>query len=203
MRLTSALKKLQTIGVPIVATADAAIKLGLSNEYGSQVLRRLAQEKLIIHLSRGLWVVDLQVNPLLVPDFLVDPMPCYVSLQTALFHLGMIDQISRVITVVSLARTRKIQTPLATVSVHHMVPEFFFEYELDPKTGVKMATPEKALVDMLYYNKRLPEIEIPGSFNIKKAFEIIRKIPSRARRTRVEKAFRSINDKFRIERKLV
>jgi predicted transcriptional regulator of viral defense system len=203
MKLTSALKKLQTIGVPIVATVDAAIKLGLSNAYGSQVLRRLAQEKLIIHLSRGLWVVDLRVNPLLVPDFLVAPMPCYISLQTALYHHGMIDQISRVITVVSLARTCKIQTPLAAVSVHHMAPEFFFEYELDPKTGVKMATPEKALVDMLYYNKRLPEIEIPASFNVKKAFEIIRKVPSRARRTHVENAFRSINDEFRIERKLV
>ena len=190
MKLISALKKLHIVGVPVMETADVANQLGLSNAYASQVLRRLAQENHIVHLSRGLWAIDLRVNPLLIPDYLIAPMPCYISLQTALYHHGMIDQISRVITVVSLARSRKIQTPLATVSVHHMMPEFFFDYELDPKTGVKMATPEKALVDMLYYKKNLPEIEIPITFNSKKALEMIRKIPSRARRTFAEKSFR-------------
>lgn len=192
MKLLSALKILQNVGVPVIETENAAIKLGLSNDYASQVLGRLAQENHIVHLSRGLWAIDLQLNPLLIPDYLVAPMFCYVSLQTALYHHGMIDQISRVITVVSLARTRRIQTPLATVSVHHMMPEFFFDYELDPKTGVKMATPEKALLDIFYYKKRLPEVEIPKSFNTKKAFEMIRKIPSQDRRTFVEKAFRSL-----------
>jgi predicted transcriptional regulator of viral defense system len=191
MKLISALKKLQIVGVPVIATADVAMILGLSNAHASQVLRRLAQEKHIIHLSRGLWAI-LQFNPLLIPDFLVAPMICYISLQTALYHHGMIDQISRMITVVSLARSRKIQTPLATVSVHHMMPEFFFDYELDPKTGVKMATPEKALVDILYYKKKLPEIEIPTSFNVKKALEMVRTIPSSAHRTFVEEALRSI-----------
>jgi predicted transcriptional regulator of viral defense system len=192
MKLISALKKLQNVGVPVLQTGDASIILGLSNEHGSQVLGRLAQENHIIHLSRGLWVIDLQINPLLIPDYLTAPMFSYVSLQTALYHHGMIDQISRVITVVSLARTRKIQTPLATVSVHHMMPEFFFDYEMDLKTGVKMATPEKALVDIFYYKKGLPEVEIPKSFNTKKALEMIRKIPSQARRTFAEKSFQSI-----------
>jgi predicted transcriptional regulator of viral defense system len=131
-------------------------------------------------------------------------MFCYVSLQTALYHHGMIDQISRVITVVSLARSRRIQTPLATVSVHHMMPEFFFDYELDPKTGVKMATPEKALLDIFYYKKSLPEVELPKSFNTKKAFELLKKIPSQDRRTFAEKSLRSIiNHEFRIERELM
>jgi predicted transcriptional regulator of viral defense system len=188
----SALKILQNIGVPVMETRDVAVKLGLSNEHASQVLRRLAQENHIIHLSRGLWVLDPQVNPLVLPEYLIAPLFCYVSLQTALYHHGMIDQISRVITVVSLGRTRQIQTPLATISVHHMMPEFFFDYELDPKTRVKMATPEKALLDTFYLNKRLPEVEIPKSFNTKKAFEMIRKIPSQTRRVMVEKAFRSI-----------
>ena len=164
-----------------------------------KVLRRLAQEKHIIHLSRGLWAIDLQVNPLLIPDYLVAPMFCYISLQTALYHHGMIDQIPRVITVVSFARSRKIQTPLATVSVHHMIPEFFFDYELDSKTQVKMATPEKALVDIFYLKpakslwfKSLPEVEIPNSFNTKKAFEMVKKIPAKGRRTLVEEELRSL-----------
>ncbi|HVX00596.1 MAG TPA: hypothetical protein VHA52_09215 [Candidatus Babeliaceae bacterium] len=199
MRLLSALKTLQNVGMPIMTTSDAAYALGLEREYASQVLRRLALEKHIVHLSWGLWVINLQINPLSIPDYLVAPFPSYVSLQTALYHHGMIDQISRIITVVSLARTRRIKTPLATISVHHVMPEFFFDYEFDPKTQVKMATPEKALLDFLYLKpakslwfKSLPEVEISPTFNEKKAFEMIQKIPSPSRRTLVEKGLRSI-----------
>ncbi len=200
MRLLSALKVLQSVKVPVMKTEDVAYKLGLSNGHASQVLRRLAMEKHIIHLSRGLWVIDLQLNPLLIPEYLVEPFPCYISLQTALYHHGMIDQIPRVITVVSLARTRRIETPLGVISVHHIAPEFFFDYTFDPKTHVKMATPEKALLDFFYLKpakslwfKSLPEIEIPSSFNVKKAFAMIQKIPSQGRRTLVEESLRSIN----------
>lgn len=197
MKLVSALKILQNAGAPVIGTADVAYKLGLSNEHASQVLRRLALEKHIVHIARNLWAIDLQVNPLLLADYLVAPFPCYVSLQTALYHHGMIDQIPRLITVVSLARTRRIQTPLATVSVHHIAPEFFLGYEFDSKTEVKMATPEKALLDFFYllpakslWFKSLPEVEIPKSFNTKKAFDMARAIPSRSRRTLVETALR-------------
>lgn len=198
MRLLSALKILQNVGIPVMETRDVAYKLGLSNVHASQVLRRLALEKHIIHLSRGLWVIDLQGNPLNLPEYLVAPFPCYVSLQTALYHHGMIDQIPRVITVVSLARTRLIKTSLATVSVHHIVPEFFFDYEIDLKTQIKMATPEKALLDIFYLQpakslwfKNLPEVEIPKSFNVKKAFDMINRIPSKGRRTLVKETLHS------------
>ncbi len=199
MNLLSALRTLQNIGVPVMEIRDIAITLGISNEYASQVLRRLALAKHVICLSKGLWVIDLRVNPLVLPDYLVAPFPGYISLQTALYHHGMIDQIPRNITVVSLARTRLFKTPLATISVHHIAPEFFFDYELDLKTQVKMATPEKALLDVLYLKpakslwfQALPEVEIDPSFNVKKAFEMIKKIPSKARRTIVEEGLRAI-----------
>jgi predicted transcriptional regulator of viral defense system len=193
MKLLTALKILQEINIPILETGDVAYKLGLSNAHASQVLRRLALEKHIIHLSRSFWVIDLRVNPLQLPEYLTAPFPCYVSLQTALYHHGMIDQIPRVITVVSLARTRLIKTSLADISVHHIIPEFFCDYEIDTKSQVKMASPEKALLDIFYLKpakslwfKSLPELEIPKTFNVKKAFELIKTIPSKARRTLVE-----------------
>ncbi len=199
MNLLAALKILQDVGIPVMETRDVAYKLGISNEYASQVLKRLAQEKHIVHLIRRLWVIDLQVNPLLLPEYLVAPFPCYVSLQSALYHHDMIDQIPRIITVVCLGRTRQIKTPLATISVHHILPEFFCDYEIDPKTQVKIASPEKALLDIFYLKpakslwfKSLPEVEIPKSFDTKKAFEMIKKIPSQARRTLVDEALRSI-----------
>lgn len=202
MKLLSALKILQEGGSPIMQTDDVAYKLGVSNKHASQILRRLAQENHVIHLSRGLWVIDLQVNPLLLPDYLVAPFPCYISLQTALYHHGIIDQISRVITVVSLGRTRQIRTPLATVSVHHIGPDFFSDFLMDANSQVKMATPEKALLDILYLKpakslwfRKLPEVEIPDSFDVERAFEMIQKISSKSRRTFVEDSLRAILQK--------
>jgi predicted transcriptional regulator of viral defense system len=199
MNLLSALKALQNVNIPVMGTIDIANTLGINNAHASQVLKRLADKKHIIHLSRGLWVIDLKINPLLITQYLLAPFPAYISLQTALYHHGMIDQVPRVISVASLARTRSIKTPFATISVHHISPNFFFDYEVDPKTGVKMATPEKALLDFFYLKpakslwfKTLPELELPKSFNFKRALEMIQKIPSKSRRAIVENSLRAI-----------
>lgn len=199
MNSLAALKILQTMGAPIIQTIEAACKLGLSNAHASQVLRRLALGKHIIHLSRGLWAVDPQVHPFLIPEYFTAPFPAYVSLQTALYHHDMINQIPRIITVVSLGRTRRVETPLATISVHQIAPEWFFGYDFDPQTGVKLATPEKALLDIFYLRpakslwfKSLPEVELPESFDEKKAFAMIKKIPSPVRRTVVRDALKAL-----------
>jgi predicted transcriptional regulator of viral defense system len=190
MNALAALTILKSTGVSMIETKDAAIKLGLSNESASQLLRRLSLEKQIVHLSRGLWLLDPTIHPFLIPEYLTAPFPCYISLQTALYHHGMIDQIPRMITVISTTRTRKVQTSVATVSIHHIIPDFFFGYEVDSKTLIKMASPEKALLDFCYLKpakslwfQNLPELEIPKSFNHQKAFDMIQKIPSPSRRT--------------------
>ena len=53
-----------------------------------------------------------------------------------------------------------------------------------------MATPEKALLDIFYLGparnqlfKYLPELERPASFDARKAFEMVARIPSLPRRT--------------------
>lgn len=199
MNLLTALKRLKKINMPVMRTWEAAAVLGVSNEHASQMLRRLALGGHIVHLSRGHWVIQTAVSPFLLSEYLVAPFPSYVSLQTALYHHGMIDQIPRLITIVSVARTRRIHAPFATVSVHHVAPQFFFGYDVDPNTGVKMATPEKALVDVFYLSpaksgwfKTLPEVELPPSFDAKKALAMVKKIPFPSRRTLVEKALRPI-----------
>jgi len=199
MMLLSALKRLQEVGIPVMETRDVAMKLGVTNEHASQILTRLAHEKNIIRLSRGRWAIDPQMNPLQIPDYLLAPYPCYISLQTALYHHGMIDQIPRMITVVTLQRTRRIKTPLGTVSAHHIIPDFFFGFEVESQTQVKMAMPEKALLDIFYLKparslwfQSLPELEIPKSFDAEKAFEMARKIPFSSRRTMVEEHLRSV-----------
>lgn len=93
----------------------------------------------------------------------------------------MISQIPHTIYALSLARTYLYKNFFGNISIHHIQPDFFFGYEMFGQ--VKIASPEKALIDVLYLThaksrlfKTLPEIEFPKSFSRKKANAIINKI---------------------------
>lgn len=187
MKLIDALSQIKNIGVSFFTTADAAVSLGIGPVAASTVLKRLAEAKHLLHLRRGLWTFLENPNLLLLSQYLTAPLPSYISLQTALYHHGMISQMSPTTFAVSLARTRFFETPRGSVSIHHISPEFFFGFET-MDDGVQMATPEKALLDILYLSparsglfKSLPEVEIPKNFRIRLTKEMIGKIPSKKR----------------------
>ena len=187
MKLIDVLFQIKKLDLLFFTTADAAASLGVTPLAASTLLKRLNEAKHLLHLRRGLWGFADHPNPLLLPQYLTAPFPSYISLQTALYHHGMLSQMSAMTFAVSLARTRLFETPLGSVSIHHLSPEFFFGFET-LEDGVQMATPEKALIDILYLApaksglfKSLPEIEIPKKFSRQKAKEIIRKIHSARR----------------------
>ena len=111
----------------------------------------------------------------------------------------MIEQVPAVTYAVSLARTRRFTTPLGTVSVHHVDPDFFFGFEHAGSSGGRLATPEKALVDFLYLAparsrlfRALPELELPTRFSPRRARAIVARIGSARRRTMVARALDAI-----------
>jgi hypothetical protein len=170
-----------------VTTGDAAAVLGISIEAASHTLRRLALAGLVSPVRKALWALDDRPDPLA-------PYPSYVSLQTALYRHGMITQIPTTIYLVSLARTARVETKLATYSVHHVQPEFFGGFEHDPGSGVKLASPEKALVDFLYLSPTrsrlfaaLPELELPRRFRRREAGRWVARISPGRMRTIVER----------------
>lgn len=192
MKLIEAYQLLVRLGVPAFTTADAAGSLRLSRAHTSKTLERLAQTQQIVRLTKGKWAIHSKIDPLGIVELLTQPWPSYISLQTALFYHGMIEQIPRVIYVVSLARSRVCQTPLGTFSIHQIAPEFFFGFEEVGAYRVKMACPEKALLDIFYLSpaksglfSALPELELPKKFSSKKAFTMQRKIKSLRRRQMV------------------
>jgi predicted transcriptional regulator of viral defense system len=167
---SEALSRLRGLRVLAVTTSDAAALLGLAPDAASHTLRRLAAAGLVTPVRRGLWAIAQPVDPLTITDYVTSPYPSYVSLQTALHLHGMITQIPAAIYVVSLARSGRIKTPVAVYSVHHVAPELFDGYDL-LGSGMKIATPEKALVDLFYLSgtrsrlfAALPELELPKSF---------------------------------------
>jgi hypothetical protein len=94
---------------------------------------------------------------------------------------------------VTLGRARRVRTAAGTFSIHHVAPEVFGGFEVTP-SGVKMASPEKALFDVLYLSGKrtrefssLPELELPPGFRWSELRRWRARITSRRDRTIVER----------------
>ena len=199
MKLVDAHAKLLEMKVAVFQTSDAAACLNIDSAHASKLLARLSSAGHLIHLRRGLWAFKERVELLALPEYLTSPFPSYVSLQSALYHHGMISQIPTITYAASIARTKRYETPLGIVSVHHVQPSFFFGFESIGKGIAKMAVPEKALIDFLYLSpskshlfSALPELELPNSFSIKRARRIINRIRSVRRKNLVKRLFDEI-----------
>jgi len=196
MSLIETHARILQMGANVFRTADVAAYLALSNSTASQMLARLAKVGHILNLRHGVWAVPGKLDPLALASHLTAPFPSYVSLQSALYYHGVISQVPNVIYAVSVGRTRVLRTPLGTVSIHHLQPDFFFGFEVMQTPGVAMATPEKALLDYLYLKparsrlfRALPELELPSRFNVRSARRMIQRIPSVRRRALVARSF--------------
>lgn len=192
MKALDAYAELQGFGKPVVTTGDAAVRLKTTLSAASRILGRLRTSGLVTAVRRGLWSLRTDLDPLALPEYLTVPFPAYVSLQSALYFHGMISQVPQVIFVASLGRTRRVTTSIATYSIHRLVPEFFGGYHTDTSPEIKMATPEKALLDVLYLAAarsrlfaRLPELELPEGFRVRECRRWLAKIPAAYRRKMV------------------
>jgi len=196
---SEAYARLLDLGVATVKTADVAAALRLSTTAATKLLGRLAKANLVTGLRSGLWLLARDApDPYGLAEALTAPMPSYVSLQTALYLHGMIDQVPGVIYLVSLARTQKIATSVGVFSVHHVAPELFegFESRAD---GTKLATPEKALFDVAYLSggrsrlfAHLPELELPARFRRGRLREWTRRITASRKRSMVETRIQAV-----------
>lgn len=199
MQLVEVLSRLQGLNQIVVTTSDVMALLGAQKSHASKLLSRLADSGHLVRIKRGLWAVSEGLDPLLLVESLTAPFPSYVSLQSALYHHGMISQIPRVTYCVSLARSRVYETPVATFSVHHIAPGFFTGYEETGQRAIKMATREKALLDFLYLGPSrsrlfaaLPELDLTSAFNVNRARRFLDLIKAPRRRALVAKRLESL-----------
>lgn len=194
MQLSVFYATIKDLAQPVFQTRDIVALLHMPPSTVSKALRRLAKHNHLVSIQRNLWGLPEKIDPLMLPEYLTAPYPSYISLQSALYHHGMIEQIPQVIYAVSLMRTKKVETSLGNFSLHHLPPEFYFGYESIGTNNIKMATPEKALLDFFYLSPAktrlfvsLPELELPKNFNYKQCEFWLKKIPAKTRRKLVEK----------------
>jgi hypothetical protein len=133
------------------------------------------------------------VSRFALPELISAPYPAYVSMQSALFHHGLIDQIPAVVYAVTLGRPRRVTTPLAVISFHRLPPELFSGFDV-ADDGAKIATPEKALFDVLYLAPArsrlfagLPELDIPRAFRWHDLHTLAALVKSSTRRVHIER----------------
>lgn len=193
MRTSAAtvLSALRARSEPFFSTRDAAAVMGLSASATSRHLTGLASSGLIRHVRHGYWALDPTANALAYAGWVCAPLPSYVSLYSALYQHGIIEQIPRVIYVVSLGKTNLLETDLGHYSIHQVSPEVFGGYV--EHNGIRLATPEKAVFDTLYLARArggrfsgLTEIEIPRGFDRRRLRAFAARISDSATRHRVE-----------------
>jgi predicted transcriptional regulator of viral defense system len=188
----TALRLLRGLAVPVVSTSDAVALLDQSPATASKTMERLAAAELISPIRKGLWSLEPTIDPYLVAGYLVVPYQAYVSLWSALYLRELIEQIPSSIYVASLARAQEIRTRVGTYSFHHIAPELFGGFEIQERSGVKLATAEKAIFDLAYFSSvrsrrfaAVPELHLPRRFRWSIVGEWVERIAAPAVATRV------------------
>ncbi len=126
--------------------------------------------------------------------------PSYISLHTALSFYGMIPEAVPQITSVTTLKTKSFSNSFSEYSYKNIKPELMFGYdlkEMEAGRRIKFATPEKALIDLLYlypfYNTereieelRLDESYMEDEFNMDRLTEFSDRIGSKALSNRID-----------------
>jgi predicted transcriptional regulator of viral defense system len=175
---------------PVFTTIEAAKAASASADQVSRDLGKLADRGLIVRVIPGVWAAtpDPRFSPYaVVPALLRVAAPGakgYVSLLSALNLHGMIEQIPRSVQIVVSRRVRPIRrTAVGTYRLYVMSPELV-DGSVQHEAGTfDIATPEKAMFDVLYLSARkgarflhLPELALPATFSVRKLEAWVRKI---------------------------
>ena len=121
--------------------------------------RRLESDGKIIRLKKGMYVVSPEetgkaLNRNLIANHIYGPS--YVSLQTALRHYGLIPERVHLIQSLTTKHSRSFETPVGNFDYKCCCKEYFpigVRLENDNDITYLIATPEKALCDLINYSK--------------------------------------------------
>jgi len=122
-------------------------------------LTRWVNSGRIYQLRRGLYSIappyqKIKPHPFLVANRL--QRASYVSLQSALAFYGLIPEIVNITVSITAGRPERLETPLGIFEFRHIKSNLLFGYQMTDLGGQSalVATPEKALLDLVYLQPR-------------------------------------------------
>ena len=154
-----------------ITTRSAAQLTGVRMSTASMALQRLAAEGLVTRVKPGAWLLGTAVGkPAALVAAVAHPYEAYLSGWSALRHHGRIQQFPESHFGVTLGRPSEMKVAGARVRLHHITPALFTGYTFVPELGGQVASPEKALFDLVYFSAmnrsrhggHLPETELQG-----------------------------------------
>ena len=119
-------------------------------------LSRWVKAGKLIQLTKGLYTLSEPYRKRAVHPFVLAnaiKKASYVSLQAALGYFGMIPEHVPVVTSVTTQRPARMETPLGRFLFRHIKKSWFTSYrqvDLGSRQKAFVATPEKALLDLVY-----------------------------------------------------
>lgn len=170
-------------------------------DFNKDNLTRWTKQRLLIKLRQGYYAFPEYLSQRDFSLYISNRIykPSYISLHTALAFYGIIPEAVVQITAVSSLKTAEFENEFGTYLYKKMREDLIFGYELKPfgDRTIQFATPEKALLDLLYlypfYNTpeemeelRLDEDYIQNDLNIERWAEYAAKFASKALDKRVK-----------------
>ncbi len=123
-----------------------------------ELLQRLEKEGVIQRIIKGRYHFSLrEYNDFELANFLVNPS--YISLESALSFYGILSQFPYTVTSITPLKPRRITYQEKEYEFSHLESKYFFGFV--KKHKFLIATPEKALLDELYFMaKKLRRVHV-------------------------------------------
>jgi len=166
----------------IFTTRDFANRQKLSLSAASKRLTRLKQNKLLTHVTKGVWANTGHpyFHPASCVPYLLNNESGYVSFLTALHFHELLSQIPKTIQVATTGHSRKLDSSVAYYEFIQIKPELMQSQITWSETHLPylLATAEKALIDVLYISTRknrrfirMPELSLTPDLINKRTFK--------------------------------
>lgn len=157
-------ERIRAAGRPEV---DYVFLSSLLNDYARprQEISRLLQKGVLVRVKKGLYVVGGESAPAYSTHVLANLVygPSYVSLDSALRYHNLIPERVEAVTSVTCNRDKSFTTPVGAFSYRYLRPAYYplgvTQEEGEGGRHFLIATPEKALVDKLWFLRHEVEPE--------------------------------------------
>ena len=146
----------------VVSFDQLAALSGMEREYARKRISQLAAQGWLVRIKKGLYALSdissrgfLRLSQYVVAQLLVEDS--YVSFEAALQYHGMYDQLLQTIRSVACKQSKTAEVGGSTYRFTKTNEAYFYGWEIVVIEGhqVKMATAEKALLDLLMFDRTI------------------------------------------------